>query len=61
MSRLEQLLLPYLRGQEVISLTKVEDLLRQVRFDGPVTIHYRGGVPRCIEAGKPIILKLDTG
>lgn len=34
-------------------LSEVMDEARQTKFDGTLTIHYRGGVPRRVEAGRP--------
>lgn len=45
-------------GAAPISYAHAEELLRQAKFDGPVTVHWRGGVPRRIELGKPLTVDL---
>ncbi len=56
-----EILRRYAGGAPPPSLQHVEDLLRQAKFDGPVTVHYRCGIPRRIEAGKPVTLELSEG
>lgn len=64
MSTLEALIERYRKDQPAgaapISYKHVEDLLRQAKFDGSVTVHWRGGIPRRIEAGKPIAIDLKA-
>lgn len=63
MSRLADLLRRYAHLQRPLSLRHLEDVLRQEKFTGPVTYHYQDGVPKRIEAGKPLtveILPTDT-
>lgn len=57
-TRLVALLNRYAHLQQPISLRYVADLLRQERFTGPVTFHYVGGIPRRIEAGRPLTVEL---
>lgn len=30
------------------------DLARQHRYDGAITIHFRGGIPSAFDAGRPV-------
>lgn len=65
MSRLAELLDQY-RNLRRLGVTRptiqqIELMLKAVRFDGPVTYHYRGGVPRIVEAGKPFLIEIGEG
>lgn len=57
---LTSLLLRYAHRQQPISLKHVEDVLRQTRFTGDITFHYRNGMPLRIEAGRPLTVLLLT-
>lgn len=59
MTKLEQLIADnQKKGAGPISFKYAEDLLRQAKFDGPVTVHWRGGIPRRIEVGRPVSVEL---
>lgn len=57
-TKLEKLIADHPADTGPISLKHAEDLLRQARFDGPVTVHWRDGIPRKIELGKPVTVEL---
>lgn len=42
------------RIEQVSDPQDIFDLARQQKFDGPVTFHFQGGVPRAVEAGRPV-------
>lgn len=42
-----------------ISLRFAEDLLRQAKFNGPITVHYRDGIPQKLELGRPVVVALS--
>ena len=59
MTKLEQLIADHQRqGIGPISYKHAEELLRQARFDGSVVVHWRGGIPRRIEVGRPVTVEL---
>jgi hypothetical protein len=45
-------------GSPPISLRHLEDVLRQARFNGAITYHYRSGIAVQAETGKPIRVAL---
>lgn len=59
-TRLTTLLQKYAHLQRPISLKHIEDLLRQEKFTGSITFHYRGGTPLRVEAGRPLTVPLLT-
>lgn len=62
MTRLEELIAANQKpGAGPISFKHAEDLLRQSKFDGPVTVHFRGGIPMRLEVGRPVSVELKEG
>jgi hypothetical protein len=48
-------------GVATASLDAFLDLARAQRFDGSITIHFRGGEPVLLEAANPTRIQLSNG
>jgi GAF domain-containing protein len=59
MSRLTDLLARYAAHHQPIDLRLVESIIRQEKLTGSLTIHYRHGQPKLLEAGKPIVVEVE--
>jgi hypothetical protein len=59
MSRLTDLLARYASHRQPIDLRLLEHIIRQEKLTGSLTIHYRGGEPKLLEAGKPIVVEVE--
>jgi hypothetical protein len=45
--------------REPLNLRRILSLLKQARFDGSITLHFRGGRPHTAELGRPIQIELQ--
>lgn len=60
--RVEDILqLETLNQAGVPTLAELFERLYAARFQGPVTLHFAGGLPRNVEFPQPIQVPLDTG
>ena len=42
-----------------LGVSTILDLARQMKYDGSVVVHFRAGMPRVIELGRPIRVELN--
>ncbi|HET9258282.1 MAG TPA: hypothetical protein VFO16_24215 [Pseudonocardiaceae bacterium] len=42
------------------SFAQLLDLAYRCRYDGPLVLHFRGGIARTFEAGRPLMGVFDT-
>ncbi len=61
MSRLTDLLQRYAARHQPIDLRLLDAVIRQERYTGSLTLHYRSGQPKLLEAGKPIVVEVEPG
>ncbi|PYQ25622.1 MAG: hypothetical protein DMF56_26885 [Acidobacteria bacterium] len=61
MSRLTDLLQRYAARHQPIDLRLLDSVIRQERYTGSLTLHYRSGQPKLLEAGKPIVVEVEPG
>ena len=59
MSRLTDLLARYASRHQPIDLRLLDAVIRKERFTGSLTLHYRSGQPKLLEAGKPIVVEVE--
>ncbi len=60
MSRLTDLLSRYAARHQPIDLRLLDTVIRQERYTGSLTLHYRSGLPKLLEAGKPIVVEVES-
>lgn len=61
MSRLTDLLARYADRHQPIDLRLLESIIRQEKLTGTLTLHYRNGEPKLLEAGKPVQVAIEPG
>ena len=59
MSRLTDLLQRHAAHHQPLDFRLLESVIRQEKLTCNLTIHYRGGEPKLIEAGRPIVVELE--
>jgi hypothetical protein len=59
MSRLTDLLQRHATHHQPIDLRLLAAVIRQERYTGQLTLHYRNGQPKLLETGKPIVVEVE--
>jgi hypothetical protein len=60
MSRLTDLLSRHSAHHQPLDLRLLDAVIRQEKWTGSLTLHYRHGQPKLLEAGRPIQVEVDT-
>ena len=47
-----------LQGARVSDIRTLLNLLADQKFDGNITLHFRGGLPRKVELGRPVEIEI---
>ena len=60
MSRLTDLLQRYATRHQPIDLRLLESIIRREKLTGSLTLHYRNGEPKLLEAGRTVQVEIEA-